>query len=148
MQVHGLSLHSWTFYLLVLLLVDKSDYPFLHTLLHFDTREFLNVLSLVSDCVCCVCVCVMSVCLCCVCVVCVCVVHTYNVILRHLKKMILAQQRASPPDKALWTYYWTLWLETESLFQLVQQIILLVELHNMDTVTAGYFTHKLNKHFK
>ena len=33
---------------LVLLLVDQSSYPFLHTLLHFDTREFLNVLSLVS----------------------------------------------------------------------------------------------------
>lgn len=35
---------------------DQSSYPFLHTLLHFDTREFLNVLSLVSLTLCVKCV--------------------------------------------------------------------------------------------
>lgn len=30
--------------------VDEEVYPYVRTLLHFDTREFLNVLALVRDC--------------------------------------------------------------------------------------------------
>lgn len=29
--------------------VDEEVYPYVRTLLHFDTREFLNVLALVRD---------------------------------------------------------------------------------------------------
>lgn len=29
--------------------VDEEVYPYVRTLLHFDTREFLNVLALVGD---------------------------------------------------------------------------------------------------